>query len=252
MTRFSANLGFLWTEHTLPDAIRTAKDAGFAAVECHFPYDIPPDEVRAALQETGLAMLGLNTRRGEPDMGENGLAALPGRQQDARMLIDQAVDYAAAVGAEAVHVMAGVAHGPEAGRAFVANLRYAASLNPDLTILIEPLNRHDAPGYFLNTTDQARDVISAVGASNLKIMFDCYHVGRTEGDLTTRLADLLPLIGHIQFAAVPDRGAPDHGEIDYRMVFDALKDLGWDRPLGAEYRPRGATEASLGWMKTLV
>jgi hydroxypyruvate isomerase len=91
--------------------------------------------------------------------------------------------------------------------------------------------------------------MQGVAKSNLRLMFDCYHVQRTEGDVTTRLARMLPLIGHIQFAAVPDRGAPDHGELDYDHVFAALNALGYDRPLGAEYRPEGPTEQSLGWMK---
>ncbi|MFN3847730.1 MAG: TIM barrel protein, partial [Paracoccaceae bacterium] len=117
-----------------------------------------------------------------------------------------------------------------------------------ITILIEPLNRHDAPGYFLQTTDQARDIIITVGETNLRLMFDCYHVGRTEGDITTRFIDLLPIIGHIQFASVPDRGPPDHGELDFTMIFAAIADAGWAAPLGAEYKPKGPTAESLGWM----
>ncbi|MCY4139529.1 MAG: hypothetical protein OXF56_14860, partial [Rhodobacteraceae bacterium] len=76
----------------------------------------------------------------------------------------------------------------------------------------------------------------------------CYHVGRTEGDVTTRLRDLMPIIGHIQFASVPDRGPPDRGELNYREIFRSISDLGWTRPLGAEYRPVGQTDQSLGWM----
>lgn len=247
--KFSANLGFLWTELPLPDAIRAAKAAGFDAVECHWPYDFAAADVRAALDETGLSMCGLNTRRG--DAGENGLAALPGREAEARAAIAEAVDYAVAVGAGAVHVMAGFASGPEARDCFAANLQYACDLAAPhrITILIEPLNRHDAPGYFLGTTDQARALIHAANRGNLRLMFDCYHVGRTEGDIVTRLADLLPLIGHIQFAAVPDRGPPDRGELDYAFIFGAIAALGWDRPLGAEYRTGGATELTLGWMR---
>lgn len=251
--KFSANLGFLWADRSLPDAIRAAKAAGFDAVECHWPYDIPAAEVRAALDETGLPMLGLNTRRGNLAAGENGLAALPGREQDARDSIDEALAYASETGAEAVHVMAGYAAGPEADRAFRENLAYAcAAAGPlGITILIEPLNRHDAPGYFLQTTDQARAMIEAAGVSNLKLMFDCYHVGRTEGDVITRLHALLPVIGHIQFAGVPDRGAPDHGELNYPAVFAAIDALGWGRPLAAEYKPPGPTDASLSWMRSL-
>ena len=248
MTEFSANLGFLWRELDLPDAIRAAKAAGFAAVECHWPYDTPVAAVSAALTATGLPMLGLNTRRGNVDAGDNGLAALAGRENEARAAIDEALDYAWAIGCGAVHVMAGFAEGPAARDVFCANLAYACEAAQDITILIEPLNRHDAPGYFLKTTDQAREIISAVGADNLNLMFDCYHVGRTEGDVCTRLADLLPIVGHIQFASVPDRGTPDHGELDYRAIFAAIQQVGWGRALGAEYKPVGPTGENLGWM----
>ncbi|MCU0906360.1 MAG: TIM barrel protein [Rhodobacteraceae bacterium] len=253
MTRFSANLGFLWTDRSLPDAIRAAAAAGFDAVECHWPYDIPASQVRAALDDTGLPMLGLNTRRGDVGAGENGLAALPGRVAEARAAIDEALAYAEAIGARCVHVMAGVATGPDAEACFLANLRYACdhAAAAGRIILIEPLNRFDAPGYFLNTTAQAADLIGRVGAPNLRLMFDCYHIGRTEGDVIGRLQALRPLIGHIQFAAVPDRGPPDHGEVDYAPVLAAIDAAGWDGPIGAEYKPGGPTGPTLGWMTAL-
>lgn len=248
--KFSANLGFLWADRPLPGAIRAAKAAGFDAVECHWPFDVPAAAVAAALEETGLAMLGLNTRRGNLDAGENGLAALPGRDAEARAAIDEAVDYAVAVGAANVHVMAGCAAGPEAQRSYLANLRHACdrAAPHGITILIEPLNRYDAPGYFLTTTDQAVAAIDAVGAANLKLMFDFYHVQIMEGDVSRRLERLLPKIGHIQIASVPDRGAPDHGELDFAHVFRLVRALGWTAPLGAEYKPGGDTDATLAWL----
>lgn len=253
MTKFSANLGFLWTELSLPDAIRAAHTAGFDAVECHWPYDTPTADANAALAETGLKMLGLNTSRGDTDAGENGLSALPNRQSDARAAIDQAISYAAATKTPNIHVMAGFANGPDAHATFMENLRYAtAHAAPhNITILIEPLNRHDAPNYFLQTTDQAITIISEVAAPNLKLMFDCYHVGRTEGDVTTRIRRLLPHIGHIQFAAVPTRGAPDQGELNYAHIFQDIAAADYTAPLGAEYKPNGPTEKTLGWMTTL-
>ena len=217
--RFSANLGFLWTELSLPDAIRAAKSAGFQAVECHWPYDVPAQDVADALHETGLPMLGLNTTRGDP--GENGLSALPGRGADARAAVDQALAYAAATDTGAVHVMAGFAQGAAAHAAFVDTLRYACDRSDGRTILIEPLNHYDAPDYFLRTTTQAEAIIAEVGAPNLKLM---------------------------QVASVPDRGAPDHGELHYGHVWDVLARLGWDAPVGAEYKPNGPTEPTLGWM----
>ena len=250
MIKFSANLGLLWSELALPDAIRAAKQAGFDAVECHWPFEVPAAGVKAALDETGLPMLGLNTRRGDVAAGENGLAALPRREANARAAINEALEYAQAIGAGAVHVMAGFAKGPDAEATLIENLRYACAQAGDLMILIEPLNRHDAPGYFLERTDHAASVISAVDMPNLKLMFDCYHVGRTEGDLVTRLETLLPIVGHIQFASVPDRGAPDHGEIAYPWLFERIESLGWAKPLGAEYRPGAMTNDTLGWLKS--
>jgi hydroxypyruvate isomerase len=249
--RFSANLGFLFTDRPLPDAIHAAHAAGFDAVECHFPYDNDPGAVRAALDATGLPMLGLNTWPGDRDAGDFGLAALPGRERQARRAIAQAVDYAQAIGAGAVHVMAGRAEGREAEATFRANLAHACDLAAphSLTILIEPINRRDVPGYHLSHSAQAAEVIAAVGRPNLRLMFDCYHLQIMEGDLARRFETLLPIIGHVQIAGVPERGAPDEGEVDLRWLLARMKRLGWDRPVGAEYRPAGGqTEASLGWL----
>ncbi|MEN8841475.1 MAG: TIM barrel protein [Octadecabacter sp.] len=252
--RFSANLGFLWADLPLPDAIREAKSAGFDAVECHWPYSTAVVDVCTALEETGLQMLALNTTRGDVSAGENGLAALPGRAVDAQATIDQALTYASEIGCKAVHVMAGFASGRKAHDTFMANLTYAcAQAAPHgITILIEPLNHYDAPGYFLTTTAQAVDLINTINAPNLKLMFDCYHVQLMEGDLTHKLADLSPYIGHIQFASVPDRGPPDMGELNYNHVFDAIAASGYTAPLGAEYKPKGPTKTSLNWIKWLA
>jgi len=249
--KFSANLGFLWTDRSLIEAIHAAHAAGFDAVECHWPYQTAASEVRDALTQTDLQMLGLNTLRGDLAAGENGLSALPGREDEACAAIDLAIRYATEIDASAIHVMAGFAKGADAAQTFQSNLAYACeeAAKVGKTILIEPLNRHDAPEYFLQTTDQAAGIIADVGADNLKLMFDCYHVGRTEGDLTFRLHALKDLIGHIQFASIPTRGRPDQGEVDYGAVFAAIDAMGWAHPLGAEYKPVGDTDASLGWLK---
>jgi hydroxypyruvate isomerase len=248
--KFSANLGFLWAELPLPEAIRVAKAAGFDAVECHWPYEFDSAEVNSALAETNMTMLGLNTLRGDVSAGDNGLSALPDRIPEARQAIDQAVSYAKAIGALNIHVMAGFAKGAEAHKTFIDNLRYACdlALKEGINILIEPLNHYDAPDYFLQTTDQALAVIAEVGTTNIKLMFDCYHVQLMEGDLSHKLKQLQNNIGHIQFASVPDRGAPDHGELNYDYVFSVIQQLGYIAPLGAEYKPNGSTEATLQWL----
>ncbi len=248
--RFSANLGFLWNDLPLPDAIHAAKAAGFDAVEMHWPYAVPASEIVSALADTQLPLLGLNTVRGDVASGENGLSALPGREDEARAAIDQALAYAAETGAGNVHVMAGFAQGVLAEVCFVEALEYACEKAADLgiTILIEPLNCYDAPGYFLSSTTHADEIIARVGATNLKLMFDCYHVQLMEGDLSHKLERLLPIIGHVQFARVPDRGPPEGGEVNYRHIFKLLDELGWDGPLGAEYKSELPTDETLGWL----
>ncbi|MGU3493611.1 hydroxypyruvate isomerase family protein [Xanthobacteraceae bacterium A53D] len=248
---FSANLGFLWNDLPLPEAIRRAKAAGFDAVECHWPFDTPAQETAAALAETGLAMIGLNTRRGAP--GENGLLALPGREAEARHVIDEAVAYAAAIHTPAIHAMAGIASGAQAHATYLANLRYACDRahQHGITILIEPLNPYDAPGYFLRNARHAEAIIHELGLPNLRLMFDIYHQQITAGDVCRSFEALQPIIGHVQIASVPARARPDAGEVDYRFVLARIRDLGWERPIGAEYRPNGATEQSLGWLPAL-
>ena len=259
---FSANLGFLWRESTLPEAIQAAKAAAFDAVECHWPYHADPKQVAAALAATGLPMLSINTRRGDADKGEAGLSALPRRKSEARDHIEEALAYAKAIDAAAVHVMAGIVDESEASRrtartVFVSNLDFAAerAAAQGHDILIEPLACQSFPGYFLDSSGLARQVIEEIGRPNIKLSFDTWNLHLLEGD-STSLIELferhLSIIGHVQFAAVPDRGPPDHGDIDYADFFERVDRLGYRAPFGAEYiPPEGDTEGSLGWMKSL-
>ncbi|MXU66465.1 hydroxypyruvate isomerase family protein [Oceanomicrobium pacificus] len=251
MPSFSANLGFLWTELSLPEAVRAAARAGFDAVEMHWPYDEDATAIRAALADTGLPLMGINTRRG-PE-GAFGLAAVPGQGAAARDHIDEAIAGARALGSAAVHVMAGLGEGAAARVAFEEHLAYAcAQAGADgPTILIEPLNRQDVPGYFLGDFDLAGEIIAALDLPNLKLMFDSYHAGRMGLDIRRTFAICQPMVGHVQIAGVPDRGPPDISTPDQRPFLHDLDALGWDRPVGAEYRPPGRTEDSLGWMAGL-
>ena len=173
--KFSANLGFLWKQLPLTNAIYAAKEAGFDAVECHWPYDVPSKNVAKALKATNLKMIGLNTRRGNVKEGENGLAALIGREEEARLAIDEAITYAAEINALNIHVMAGLASGKKAQDTFIANLHYACETGRqnNINILIEPLNTKATPGYFLNSSNHALDIIRTVNCKNLNLMFAC-------------------------------------------------------------------------------
>ena len=251
MLRFSANLGFLWTDLLLPEAIDAAAKAGFDAVECHWPFDVPAADVTAALTAANIPMLALNTRRGDVDTGDFGLAACPGREDEARGYIDEAVAYAAEINATAVHVMAGrTDQGAKAETAFCAMLSYAgaSAAEHNITVLIEPINQRDVIGYHLSTVEAGIATIERVGLDNIKLMFDCYHTQIMQGDIIRRLEKNLDYIGHVQIAGVPHRGEPDCGEIAYKDVLLALDAAGYDGYVGAEYQPLKTTAEGIGWL----
>ncbi len=251
MPRFAANLAYMFTERPMMERFGAAAAAGFKAVELQFPYDLAPTDVRAELQRHGLAQLGLNTQPRQ-NGGEAGLGAVPGREREFAEVFAKALDYVVAIGGSAIHTMAGIVppeQRPAAERVFVANYARAADLaaEKNVTLLIEPLNPRDRPGYFVGRVEQAADLIAQVGRPNVKIQFDFYHVQITSGDLIKRFEKFLPAIGHVQIAAVPSRAEPDEGEVSYPAVFDALDRLGYAGWIGCEYKPRARTEDGLGW-----
>ncbi len=190
-------------------------------------------------------MLALNTSPGDLASGDFGICALKGREDEAKAAITDAITYAAEVGARAVHVMAG--KGGEID-VFIEALEFACELSAPLglDILIEPLNPYDVPDYLLSTTGQAKALIDTLNRPNLKLMFDCYHVARSEGAVLERFISLQPLIGHIQIAAVPDRGAPDHGDIAYSTLLPEFARLGWQKPNRCRIPARGRHRGQLG------
>jgi len=253
MPRFAANLAFMFAEQPMMTRFGAAAAAGFKAVELQFPYDLAPTDVRAELQRHGLTQLGINTPL-RPNGGESGLGAVPGREREFAEGFQKALDYVVAIGGAAIHTMAGVVppeQRPAAERTFVANYTRAADLaaQKNITLLIEPLNPRDRPDYFVGRVEQAADLIAQIGRPNVKIQFDFYHVQIISGDLLKRFEKFLPVIGHVQIAAVPSRAEPDEGEVSFPAVFDALDRLGYAGWIGCEYKPRGRTAEGLGWGK---
>lgn len=254
MPRFAANLAYLFTERAFLERFGAAAAAGFRAVELQFPYDHAPSAVRAELARHELTMLGINTASGRAE-GEFGLAAVPGREADFAVLLRQALDYAVAIGARQVHCLAGKVPPelrPAAESVFVRNLASAAvtARERNITLLIEPINARNRPDYFLARPEQAADLIAKIGQPNVRIQFDFYHAQIMGGDLMRRFEKLLPLVGHVQIAAVPARHEPDEGEVNYPAVFDMLDRLGYQGWIGCEYRPRARTEDGLAWARS--
>ncbi len=259
MPRFAANLSLMYGEHAFLDRFAAAAADGFDAVEFLFPYEHAPADIAAALRRHGLTQALFNLPPGDMDAGERGLAALPGREAQFAASLEQALPHAQATGCRRLHAMAGVA-APGADRAamhatYVANLRRAAARVAPLgiTLLIEPINTRDMPGYFLTRQAEAHAVVAEVGAPNLAVQMDLYHCQITEGDLAAKLRLFVggagSRVGHVQIAGVPGRHEPDDGEVHYPFLFDLLDELGYEGFVGCEYRPRAGTSAGLGWLR---
>jgi hydroxypyruvate isomerase len=254
MPRFAANLAYLFTERPFMERFAAAAAAGFQAVELQFPYELAPSAVRAALERHGLAMLGINTPPGRREAGDFGLAAVAGREADFAVQFRQALDYVVAIGGRQIHCLAGKVPPearPAAEKAFIRNLASAAdaAARQNITLLIEPINPRDRPDYFLTRAEQAADIIAKVERPNVRIQFDFYHAQIVGGDLIRRFEKFLPVIGHVQIAAVPSRYEPDEGEVNYPAILAVLDRLGYGGWIGCEYNPRAKTEDGLGWMR---
>jgi 2-dehydrotetronate isomerase len=253
MPRFAANLSLMFNEVPFLDRFEAAARAGFTAVEFLFPYEYPAEAIGERLRRNGLTQALFNLPPGNWEAGERGLAALPDRFSDLQQSLRTALPYAQATGVKRVHLMAGIAdrRDPQAVAAFRRSLAWTAEfLSPHgLDVMIEAINPRNVPGYFLNDFAFARDLIRELQIPNLKFQFDIYHCQIIHGDVTMRLRELMPLIGHIQIASIPSRNEPDGEELNYPFLFGELDRLGYGGFVGCEYHPRGKTTDGLGWFK---
>jgi hydroxypyruvate isomerase len=254
MPRFAANLSMMFTEVPFLDRFDAAAKAGFTAVEFLFPYEHPANAIGERLRRNGLTQALFNLPPGNWEAGEKGFAALPERFDDLKQSLDTALPYTKATGVERVHLMAGIANRTDvrAIAAFRQSVVFAAEFFAPhgLDVVIEPINPRNVPGYFLNDFIFARDLIGELKIANLKLQFDIYHCQIIHGDVTMRLREMMPIIGHIQIASIPSRNEPDGEELNYPFVFAELDRLGYHGFVGCEYNPRGETTDGLGWFKT--
>jgi hydroxypyruvate isomerase len=255
MPKFAANLTMMFTELPFPERFAAAAAAGFEGVEFLFPYDHPAEEVAGWLEASGLTNALFNLPPGDWAAGERGIAALPGREAEFQASVETALGYARALGTPSLHVMAGlVPQGAQSGAhraTYIENLTRAAGrcAQEGRTLVIEPINGRDMPGYFLSRQGDAHAICAEVGADNLKVQMDFYHTQIVEGDVATKLRQFLPRVGHVQIAGVPDRHEPDQGELNNDYLLGLLDELGYAGWVGCEYRPAGATVDGLGWFR---
>ena len=253
MPVFAANLSMMFNEWAFLDRFDAAAEAGFAAVEFLFPYEVPPEAIAERLSRNRLEQALFNLPPGDWAAGERGLAALPGRFDDVKAGVARALDYAAATGVKRLHLMAGMASpaDTEATASYRRAINYAAEqLAPrGIDLLLEPINTRSMPGYYLNDFGLAETLIADLGLANLKLQFDFFHRQILHGDVTMAFRRLQPIVGHVQIASVPSRHEPDGEEMNYPFLFAELDRLGYAGFVGCEYFPRGATLEGLAWFK---
>jgi len=254
MPRFCANLSFLWPELEPLERFAAAARAGFEEVEYLFPQELPAAGVAGALADNGLRLVLFDAWPGDRDSGERGCLAIPGREAELRRSVDHALELAARFGTRLINVLGGVL--PEgldraaARGTAIANLlelapRAGAS---GVTLLLENLNIHDAPGYVFPTVDAAADVVAAVDHGAVGLQFDFYHVcraGQEPGELFQRYAHL---VRHVQLADTKGRHQPGTGGAPVEDFLRTLDSRGYNGGVGLEYHPLGSTEESLAWL----
>ena len=254
MPKFAANLTMLFTELPFLERFAAADAAGFDAVEFLFPYDFDKRRLAELVKDSGLTLVLHNLPAGDWAAGERGIGCHPGRVAEFRSGVDRAIEYATALGCPKVNCLAGILPAgvtAEVGRAtLVENLGYAAERleAAGIGLLLEPVNSRDIPGYFVDRTLPALEIIEAVGSKNLKLQYDIYHAQVMEGDLTRTLETEFARIGHIQLADNPGRHEPGTGEINFPFLFRRIDELGYAGWVGCEYKPRSTTTAGLDWL----
>jgi hydroxypyruvate isomerase len=255
MPKLAANLTMMYTEHPFLERFAAASRDGFRGVEYLFPYEFPAQELAARLEQHGLEQALFNAPPGNWEKGERGLASLPGREDEFKRSVETALSYARVLGNKRVHVMAGlIAPGQDRARhrdVYCRNLAFAAqaAAADGITIVIEPINTRDIPGFFLNRQGEAHAICHELGAPNLKVQMDLYHCQIVEGDLAVKVRKFIAGVGHMQVAGVPERHEPDVGEINYPYLFALIDELGYGGWIGCEYRPRAGTSQGLGWAR---
>ena len=252
--RFAANLGWLFPEHPFLDRFAAARASGFHGVEFAQPYEYPAAEIAARLADNGLECVLINLPMGDKSKGDFGIACRPGREAEFRAGVARGIEYAHAIGVKRLNCISGTA-GPGEDRdamrsTLVSNLRLAARElgAAGLELVVEPINTHDIPGFFVSRSPDAVALIDEVGADNLGLQCDIYHTAMMGDDPAAILERCWSAIRHIQFADAPGRGEPGTGGIDFAPLFRLIDERGYGGWVSAEYRPSKPTPETLGFL----
>lgn len=249
--RLIANISLLFSELPMCERFKAAAAAGFDGVEIQFPYAENLSDIKGACVESGMNVELINLPAGNWGAGDVGLAALSERQEEFLEGMKLCAYWAKELGVKKVNVLSGKPSNVETGLdTLVENLTLAAEhfAAIDVQVQLEVINPIDVPGFFVSDLQTGLDVVRKVNHSKLRLQFDFYHMVRMGHSLVDAIKTAGSLIGHVQFADVPGRHEPGTGDVDFGPAIDALRAVGYDGVVAAEYNPRGNTVDGFGWI----
>ena len=253
MPKLEANIQFMFNEYEILDRYDIAAEVGFKGVEIQHPYDISLDKIIERLDANNLQHIIINTPVADPETNINNISLRPDRKELYKNRTKMAVEYAEGLRCKGVNI--GIGQKPkdfsndEITETLLENIVYAADELEKVGVkaLLEPINTLDQPGFFINTSKSAIEIISLIGHKNLFLLYDFYHMQIMEGDLARTVKNNLDIIGHIQIADHPGRHQPGTGEINYSFLMEYLDGIEYKNWVGCEYYPKGHSKKSLEW-----
>ncbi|WP_102349014.1 hydroxypyruvate isomerase family protein [Bacillus sp. Marseille-P3661] len=254
MQALAVNISTIYQEYPFLARFKKAQQAGFSSIECQFPYEYPVESIQHELSVYDLTLELINLPPGDWDKGERGIAIFPDRVAEFKQSVELGIQYATCFGTSKIHCMAGVLSenlDREFARdTFIENIRFAAKelAKYHITVVIEPINSGDMPGYFLADVDEAVAIIYEIGLPNVKLQFDFYHIQRIHGNVLSYFKRYLDRVSHIQIADWPGRHQPGTGEMDYKQIFETIEKIGYKGVIGLEYFPNGKSDESFDWL----
>jgi len=249
--RFSANIGLLFRERPVLERFEAARLAGFHAVEIQVPYEYSASRLAAAARQAGVQVVLINAPMG-PIAGAPGMGCRPELRTMFRAELDRACEYAGRLGCACVNVLAGRAAAPERSLCealLIEHLSLAAEQLAAVSArpLLEVINPYDAPDYLVSDFETAAAILRACDP-RARMQYDIYHAARIGLEPQGKLIELLPIIGHIQFADHPGRHEPGSGGLPFGPIFAAIQSSAYTGWVGAEYHPTADTLTSLAWL----
>jgi hydroxypyruvate isomerase len=256
--KVSSSLTMLFTDSPFLERIARARQAGFDLVEFMWPHGVEVSDIAREIQRHDLTAVQMNFDGGDIPAGDRGILSDPDRSDRFRANVPVALELAEQIGCRQLTALVGLAlPGMDPARQrdlALQNVSFAAeqAATHDMRVLVENVNRVDNGPYLLGTLPEAAAFIDELGAPNVRLQADLFHMQRAGGNIVATVREHLGLIGHIQIADAPARHEPGTGELNYRFITDELAEMGYAGAVGLEYRPSTArTEDSLGWLDEL-